>query len=259
MRARIWSAACCISSSGSRIGAMRCATDDRRPICSARWRLSASARRSASFAALDLARPLGGPRGLLLRLDEPARRLVLLGHQQRLEPLVAELVERDERLGERVAVGAGPHQHGREAAVEDADLERRADEARASPDRRARPGPPRRAARPSTSPSSSRSSSRSSAAGAPLARPPSPGSARTSRHRPHPVLEDLVALRAEPGRRLLRAPGRAASRPLLPAVQPRDAEREPLVPHVARTRPRCMSAANASGSGKRATDAGRYA
>ena len=50
MRARTVSAACCISSSGSRIGAMRWATEESKPICSARCRLSASARRRASFA-----------------------------------------------------------------------------------------------------------------------------------------------------------------------------------------------------------------
>ncbi len=152
-------------------------------------------------AALDLARPLGGARGLLLRLDEPARRLVLLGHQQRLEALVAELVERDERLGERLAVGAGPHQHVRQGSGSGRGSRARPRRGSSRAGSRARPGPPPRAGGRRRRPPSSRSSRRSSA-------PVHRSRASLSGIRPH------LAPPPAPSRRgSRRAPGRAMPPP----------------------------------------------
>ena len=256
MRARIWSAACCISSSGSRIAAIRWATDERSPICSARWRLSASARRSASFAALHLARPLGRPRPLLLRLDQPARRLVLLRDQQRLEPLVAELVEGDERLGERLAVRAGAQQHRGEAAVQHPHVERVAEEARAPPDLAL--GPPASASsRPSTSPSGQPVEQRVERARAPSRASASAIPAHL-RHRPHPVAEHRVAAPATAIRPRAGAPAPAASRGFSPRCRH-------AIPRVSRSMPHVdepglpHERGERLGLGNFATEAGRYA
>ena len=231
MRARIWSAACCISSSGSRIGAMRWATDDSRPICSARCRLSASALRSASFPrwtsrARSAARAACSSASTSRRVDSSS--WAMSSVSSRWSPSSARAT----------SVSASASRSG-QARISTAARQRlRTRISSAAPTRLA----PRRiscsarpassSSRPSTSPSSRRSSSRSRV---PAHRSPASvaGMARTSATARTQSVEDHVALRAEPRRRLLEH--RAES--LHARFSPRCSHAMPRVSRSCRTSP----------------------
>ena len=257
MRRRIWSAASCISRSGSRMGAIRRATEDNRPICSARCWLSRLGSPQRLVRPLHLARPLCRPcaacscASTRRRADSSSWAL-----EERLEPLVAELAERDQRLGERLVVRAGPYRAPwNEAAVENPDLERcDADPARAvsnlalGPPRLLGEEPLRRRRRPA-----GRAARRARPCTASRASPSGCRAAATARTQSR---EDRLSLRQQALGRLLQRRARRLIAACLAAVQVRDAAVSRSY-RTSRKPASSISAANAAGAGKLATDAGR--
>ena len=86
--------------------------------------------------ALEIARLLSGAGRLLLRVDEAARRLLLLGVEEDLQAPIGELAQGQERLGEGLALRAGGQEVRQAAAVEQAGSEGQGSEARSRPRRR---------------------------------------------------------------------------------------------------------------------------
>ena len=255
MRARITSAACCISSSGSRTAAIRCATEEMSAIWEARCRLCASARRSASFArctsrARSAARAPCSCASTSRRADSSS--CATSSASRRRSPSSSSATS--------ASASASLSGHTRTST-----LARQRSSTRissASPSRLA----PRRASccarldsaarKASTSPVASCSEQRVERARAAVAGV-GLGDAAHVGDGTHPVGEHAVALRPDPLRGLLQRHAQAAHR----GFSPRCRHAMPKVSGSIRTDAKpasSMSAANAFGLGNAWTDAGRY-
>ena len=197
---------------------------------------------------------LGRSRRLVLGLVQAARGLLLLGPQQRLQPTVAQLVQGQEALRERLAAGAGGEEQGQAAAVEHPHRERAQGEA--DPGLRRRPRLRRLLPQQLLDLALPEVAQQT----VDVARAESAKVARVVGHegrdRPHPRFHERIPMRPQMVHGLLEGGGErhhAGRSPWWRQAMPPVSRRQRTAVKPAR----CMSDAKSSGAGKRATEAGR--
>ena len=243
---------------GSR--AIRCATEARRAIWSARCWLCGSRPPQRLVGPPEPRAPAPRARAACSCASmQPSGRLLLLGLEQDLEPPVPQLVQGEQALGQGLAVGAAREQEGQAAAVEDADGAG-ATGCKLSPGARGRATATRASSARSSSSFAARRAARAAVQGRRCRRHGGPA------RRLGADLHQRRASRTRGARRGA-APGcrpsaagsaRGAS---LAALSPRCRQAMPPVSgvqrHAAKPRARPSAPPKAAGVGKRATDAGR--